>query len=395
MSKFLNYKNICLIPAAGQGSRFGGAMHKQYENIGNDMMLTYTLRALISAPSVDAIAVIIHPSDVENYQRAIADLPQNSKPILSAIFGGETRAESVANGIKSLQKYNPEYVLIHDAARPFVSVNLIEKIIAALAKHAAVVPVIAVEDTIKEVSQSRPEKILRTVERNNLRRAQTPQGFRFSLLEKLLAENKNYQYTDEAGLCEAKGQDIFLIEGERKNQKITYREDLKMNLASGVPDIRVGNGIDVHALKPAAAGSFIRVCGVDIPHNAQLDGHSDADVGLHALTDAILAAAGLGDIGEHFPPNEMRWKGCDSQHFLSHANNLVREKGGVVHYVDVTLLGEEPKFSPHRQAMREKIAQILALPFERVSVKATTTERLGFFGRKEGLGAVATATVYF
>lgn len=395
MSKIPNYNNICLIPAAGSSLRYGADLPKQYENIGIDMMLTHTLRALISAPSVDAIAVIIRPDDVDNYRSAIAKLPQDSKPILSAILGGKTRAESVANGIREIKKFNPKNILIHDAARPFVSVNLIEKIISALDVHSAVVPAIEVEDTIKEINPEQPEKILRTVERNNLRRAQTPQGFRFSVIEKLLAENKNYQYTDEAGLCEARGQAVFLIEGERKNQKVTYKEDVEMSVKSQFPDIRIGNGIDVHALRAAEEGGSIRICGVDIQHHAQLEGHSDADVGLHALTDAILAAAGLGDIGEHFPPSDMRWKGCNSEHFLLEAKRLITESGGVVHFVDVTLLGEEPKFSPHRLSMRKKIAQLLALPLDRVSVKATTTERLGFLGRKEGLAAFATATVYF
>jgi 2-C-methyl-D-erythritol 4-phosphate cytidylyltransferase/2-C-methyl-D-erythritol 2,4-cyclodiphosphate synthase len=305
-------------------------------------------------------------------------------------FGGATRQETVRRGLEALAPSSPDFVLIHDAARPLVSRKLIDGVIAALKGGAeAAVPLLPVADTLRKFDNG--EWI--TVPRAGLMRAQTPQGFRFPEILNAHREHAAEDVTDDMALAELAGLKIVATAGEETNMKVTNADDFataEMLLAARLGETRTGSGFDVHRF---TAGDHIWLCGLKIPHDHGLEGHSDADAGLHALTDAILGAIGAGDIGLHFPPTDERWRGATSSIFLDHAAGLVREKGGTIVHCDVTIIGERPKVSPHREAMRAKIAEILRIDVSRVSVKATTTEGMGFTGRREGIAAQAIATV--
>ncbi|OJX81350.1 bifunctional 2-C-methyl-D-erythritol 4-phosphate cytidylyltransferase/2-C-methyl-D-erythritol 2,4-cyclodiphosphate synthase [Magnetospirillum sp. 64-120] len=378
-------KTVALVVAAGRGRRFGGDIPKQYQSLNGRPILRHSLARLAADPSIAAIRVVIHPDDRELYDEAARGLA-----LLEPVHGGETRQDSVRLGLESLASLSPDKVLIHDGARPFVDEALVGRVIAALDRHDGAIPAVAVADTLKKGADG---LVQTTIDRQGLWRAQTPQGFRFGpILQAHLAVAGN-ELTDDSSVAEHAGLRVALVTGAEGNFKITTNDDLARAQAAfaGPGYTCVGNGFDVHRFAP---GTGVWLCGILVPHDFSLEGHSDADVALHALTDAILGAVGAGDIGAHFPPTDPRWKGASSDRFLTHAANLVQGLGGKIQHVDVTVICERPKVGPHRPAMRLKLGEILGLPLSRVSVKATTTEGLGFTGRREGIAAQASATVW-
>jgi 2-C-methyl-D-erythritol 4-phosphate cytidylyltransferase/2-C-methyl-D-erythritol 2,4-cyclodiphosphate synthase len=375
-----------VIVAAGKGERVGGAVPKQYVPLLGKPMLRWTVEVFARHPGIDFIQVVIGADDEAAYTDAVRGLK-----VLPALAGGPTRQHSVMHGLEALAHRKPDYVLIHDAARPLVSNAVIDGVIDALRAGAeAAVPLLAVADTLRK--KDRSGKWV-GVARDGLLRAQTPQGFRFDKILKAHRDNKTIATTDDMALAELASLDIVVVPGEETNLKVTTPKDLIMAeqlLSARLGDTRTGLGYDAHRF---TAGDHVWLCGVKIAHDHALEGHSDADAGLHALTDAILGAIGAGDIGQHFPPTDERWRGAPSWKFVDHAAKLVHEAGGAVTHCDVTLICERPKIGPHRDAMRARIAEILKLDIARVSVKATTTEGMGFTGRNEGLAAQAVATV--
>jgi len=374
-----------VIVAAGKGERAGGAVPKQYVPLLGKPMLRWTAEAFVRHPDVDFVQIVVGANDEVPYAEAVRGLS-----VLPPLAGGPTRQHSVMHGLEALAHHKPDHVLIHDAARPLVSAETIGLVIAALRDGAeAAIPLLPVADTLRKHDNGKWV----TVPRDGLLRAQTPQGFRFDKILKAHRDHATYDVTDDMALAELAGLDIVVVPGEESNIKITTQKDFAMAeqlLAARLGETRTGSGYDVHRFAP---GDHVWLCGVKIDHDHALEGHSDADAGLHALTDAILGAIGAGDIGQHFPPTDERWRGAPSWKFLDHAASLVRDKGGAIVHCDVTLICERPKVSPHRDAMRARIAEILALDISRVSVKATTTEGMGFEGRREGLAAQAVATV--
>jgi len=374
-----------LVVAAGKGERAGGAVPKQYAPLLGKPILRWTLEAFARHPRVTSIQVAVGPGQEQFYAAAIEGLD-----LLPPVIGGATRQESVRRGLEALAHAAPDMVLIQDAARPLVSERVVDAVIAALESGAdGAVPLLAVADTLKRNDDGK----WTTVPREGLHRAQTPQGFRFA---KILRAHRHYaaqDVTDDMALAELAGLHIAAVAGEDGNMKVTTPEDFALaeaHLRARLGESRTGMGYDVHRFAP---GDHVWLCGIKVPHDHVLEGHSDADAGLHALTDAILGAIGEGDIGQHFPPTDERWRGAPSWKFLDHAASLVRGKGGAITHCDVTIICERPKVGPYREAMRARIAEILKLDVSRVSVKATTTEGLGFEGRREGLAAQAVATV--
>lgn len=388
-----------VIVAAGRGARLGlvhGAP-KQYALIGGEPVLRHTVRAFLSHANIDHVVVVIHPDDPEHYWTACRDL--DTGRLLPPVPGGATRQASVHCGLEALVPLAPDRVLIHDAARPFVDPTLIDRVIAGLAGRQGAVPALAVADTMKRTDTE--GCITGTVDRAGLWRAQTPQAFGFVEIlagHQAAAQSSRADFTDDAALAEWLGLSVGVVEGSERNQKITTAEDLVMaeralsGSGAGAPmlDVRTGQGFDVHRFTD---GDHVWLGGLRIAHTHCLEGHSDADVALHALTDALLGAIGDGDIGQHFPPSDLQWKGAASHLFLADAARRVRERGGRIGNVDLTILCEAPRIGPHREAMRQRIADILEIEISRVGVKATTTEGLGFTGRREGIAAMATATV--
>lgn len=375
---------VALVVAAGRGSRFGGDRPKQYAPLAGEPVLRRTLEALRAVPEIDAVRCVVHPDDADAYAEAVAGLE-----LLPSVHGGVTRQESVRLGLESLVATSPEIVLIHDAARPFVDRPLVDRLLRALDDADGAVPGVPMTDTLTRVAEGRRAG---SVDRSDLVRAQTPQAFRFAAILAAHRAAEGGEHTDDAGVAEAAGLVVAVVPGSEDNIKVTTPEDMARGIARLTRDreTHVGTGFDVHAFGP---GDHVALCGVRIPHERGLVGHSDADVGLHALTDALLGAIACGDIGSHFPPSDPRWRGADSSLFLAEAGRLVRAAGGAIVNVDVTLICERPKVGPHREAMRARIAAILDIEPARVSVKATTTERLGFTGREEGIAAQATASV--
>ena len=373
-----------LIVAAGKGERAGGAIPKQYAPLLGRPMLRRAVETF--AAYRDALVQVMIGAGQELFYRDAL----NGLATWPPAFGGATRQETVRRGLEALAPASPDFVLIHDAARPLVSRKVIDGVIAALEGGAeAAVPLLPVADTLRKFDNG--EWI--TVPRAGLMRAQTPQGFRFAEILRAHREHAAEDVTDDMALAELAGLKIVATAGEETNMKVTNAEDYataEMLLAARLGETRTGSGFDVHKF---TAGDHIWLCGLKIPHDHGLEGHSDADAGLHALTDAILGAIGAGDIGLHFPPTDERWRRATSSIFLDHAAGLVREKGGAIIHCDVTIICERPKVGPHREAMRAKIAEILRIDVSRVSVKATTTEGLGFTGRREGIAAAAIATV--
>ena len=374
---------IALIVAAGRGNRFGGEMPKQYLPLAGKPVLRHSVERFLAHPGVDAVRVVIHAADRDLYDAAVAGLD-----LLEPVGGGDERQDSVRLGLESLAEMEPDKVLIHDAARPFADDGLIARIVAALDGQAGAIPAVPVHDTLKRGADG---LIAGTVDRSGLWRAQTPQGFRFAEILNAHHRFAGETLTDDAALAERAGFAVALVDGSEDNVKVTTPDDMiRAEAHLGAAEYRTGTGFDVHRFGP---GDQVTLCGVSVPHEATLSGHSDADVGLHALTDALFGAIGDGDIGSHFPPSDAQWRGADSALFLEAAGSRVAARGGTIVNVDVTLICERPKVGPHREAMRERIAEILSIAVERVSVKGTTTERLGFTGRGEGIAAQAAATV--
>lgn len=393
-----NQRFALVVVAAGRGERAGVHVDgpKQYRRVGGRAVIAWTLDALLSHPACGDVVVVIHPDDASHYAHATAGLAE-STPIRS-VFGGDTRQASVMAGLNALAEASPRHVLIHDAVRPFVSRDIVDGVLEALETGGmAALPSLAVTDTLKRGDAI--GHVAGTVPRENLFTAQTPQGFNYAAIAAAHARaalKKDNAFTDDCAIAEWAGIPVRLTPGHPSNLKLTTARDIAMadnKLAPApLPDVRTGNGYDVHRL---VEGDHVTLCGIKIPHDQRLDGHSDADVALHALTDALLATCGAGDIGDHFPPSEPQWRGAASDIFLAHAAALVREAGGQIMNADVSLIAEAPKIGPHRQAMRESLARILDVCLERCSVKATTNETIGFAGRREGIAAIATATVVF
>ncbi len=358
-------------------------MPKQYAVVGGKTVLRWVVEAFAGRPEISEIRVVIRAEDRALYESATARL--NLAP---PIVGGDSRQASVRLGLEALVAQPPQRVLIHDAARPFVSGALIARTLEALDAAESAAPFLEVADTLRR----RIEGGFEIVSREGLVRAQTPQGFRYAAILRAHRKFAGENFTDDIALGERAGLSFRAVPGDEANMKLTTPDDFKLaeRMMSAQFETRTGTGFDVHRFAP---GDYVWLCGVKIPHDASLEGHSDADVGLHALTDAILGAGAEGDIGVHFPPSDARWRGAPSDLFLAHAASLARAKGGVIAHVDVTVICERPKLSPHRDAMRARIAEILGLSLERVSVKATTTEGLGFTGRGEGIAAQAIATL--
>lgn len=373
---------VALVVGAGRGVRFGAEVPKQYLRLAGEPMFRRSMATFLAHAEVDAIRPVIHADDAGLFEDAARGLC-----VLEPAVGGSTRQESVRLGLESLHQLNPRRVLIHDAARPLVSLGVISRVVAALERHQGAIPALAVRDTLKEGVDG---IVAGTVPRRNLWRAQTPQGFRYPEILEAHRRLAGSELTDDAAVAERAGLAVALVEGSEDNVKITGADDIDRarHLLGG--DVRTGIGFDVHRFR---RGDHLFMCGVRIPFEAGLEGHSDADPGLHAITDALLGAIGAGDIGDHFPPDDPRWQDAASSIFLAHAGDLVAGRGGRITGIDVTIVCEAPRVGPHRARMRETIAGILRLPVDRVSVKATSTERLGFTGRREGVAAQAVASV--
>jgi len=376
-----------LILAGGSGSRVGSDTPKQYLKLGSKAVIRHTVDVLLTHPSFDTVQVVIDENDRQLYAEALA-----GASLPDPVAGGATRQESGYRGLQALEADGPDYVLIHDAARPFVDHATIDRVIAALDSHHAVLPAVAVADTLKRGTGT-PAVVDATVDREGLWRAQTPQGFRFP---EILAAHRNaagLELTDDTAIAEHAGMAVALIEGNEDNFKITTRDDLERAeriTGAMTGETRIGTGFDVHAF---ADGDHVILCGVKIRHDRALDGHSDADVALHAVTDALLGAIAEGDIGSHFPPSDAQWRGAASRVFLEHAASLIAARGGSIGNIDLTVICEAPKVGPHRDAMRRSLADMLSIDIDRISIKATTTEKLGFTGRGEGIAAQAATTV--
>ncbi|MBB3019994.1 2-C-methyl-D-erythritol 4-phosphate cytidylyltransferase/2-C-methyl-D-erythritol 2,4-cyclodiphosphate synthase [Microvirga lupini] len=385
-----------LIVAAGRGSRAGEGLPKQYRDLQGRSVLARTLASFLSHPGIDQILVVIHPDDDAFYEGSIAAFVPLPSALLPCVHGGATRQDSVRNGLEALASSAPEIVLVHDAARPFASPELIDRAIQAARRWDGAVPGISVTDTIKVIGHQ--AEVISTPERDSLRAVQTPQAFRFSLLldvhRKATAAGM-HAFTDDGALAEWAGMPVHVFEGDSENIKLTHPADFleaerRLKGPSMTYITKLGTGFDVHAF---VDGDHVWLGGIKVPHDRGVIAHSDGDVILHALTDAILGALADGDIGTHFPPSDPQWRGASSDQFLAHAVSMVRERGGVVDHLDTTLLCESPRLGPHREAMRQRIAEIAGLRLDQVSLKATTTEKLGFTGRNEGIAAQAAATI--
>jgi 2-C-methyl-D-erythritol 4-phosphate cytidylyltransferase/2-C-methyl-D-erythritol 2,4-cyclodiphosphate synthase len=364
-------------------------MPKQYRELAGEPVIRSSLSLFAWHGQVGAVQAVIHPDDRSSYETAAKGLR-----LLPPVAGGATRQASVMAGLEALSARTPDIVLVHDAARPFCSAELVSRAITACAQTGAAIPALEVIDTIKRVDAD--GHVAGTVDRAQLRVVQTPQAFAFrSLLEahRRAAQDGRDDFTDDAALAEWAGVTVSVFAGETGNVKLTTDEDFAKAEArriASLADLRLGNGFDVHAF---AEGDHVWLGGVRIPHDRGLIGHSDADVGLHALVDAILGAIADGDIGKHFSPNDPRWKGASSDQFLKFAVERVTKRGGKIAHLDLTIVCEAPRIGPHRDAMRKRIAEIAEMSVDRVAVKATTTEQLGFTGRREGIAAMATATI--
>jgi 2-C-methyl-D-erythritol 4-phosphate cytidylyltransferase/2-C-methyl-D-erythritol 2,4-cyclodiphosphate synthase len=377
-----------VVVAAGRGTRSGLELPKQYAALGGKTVLRRTIEALLSHEALSDVIVVIGEGDEARYATATDGLPR----LLPPVTGGAQRQESVRNGLEALATRSPAMVLVHDAARPFVDRALIDRVIAACDDTHGAIPVVPIVETVKRIEVG---TVVGTVPREALATAQTPQGFPFAALlaahQKAFAEGRD-DLTDDAAVAALAGLSVRAVEGHRGNMKLTNPADFTTaeGMLALAMETRTGQGFDVHQF---GSGDSVWLCGVKIPHERGLVGHSDADVGLHALTDALLGAIGDGDIGEHFPPSDPKWRGASSDRFLADAVRRVRDKGGRVVNLDVTLVCERPKISPHRDTMRTRVAEIAGIDAGRVGVKATTSEKMGFTGRGEGIVAMAIATV--
>jgi 2-C-methyl-D-erythritol 4-phosphate cytidylyltransferase/2-C-methyl-D-erythritol 2,4-cyclodiphosphate synthase len=374
-----------LIVAAGTGSRMGGELPKQYRRIGAKSMLAHAVDALSSHPQINAVRVVIGAG-----QEALAEAALGKRDVGQLFVGGPTRQESVRRGLEALSAEGaPDLVFIHDAARPFCPPEVIDRLMKALKTESAAVPALPAADTLM---RGKGKHLGETVDRTHLNRIQTPQGFHFARILEAHQAMASESFTDDSTLARAALIGVVRVEGDEALNKLTLAGDFaraEQWLAARMTP-RTGMGFDVHAFTGRGP---IMLGGVVIPHDRGLAGHSDADVALHAITDALLGAAGLGDIGEYFPPSDPQWKDVSSDRFLRHAAALITERGGIIDHLDCTVICESPRIGPYRDAMRSRIADVIGLPASHVSIKATTTERLGFTGRGEGIAAQAVATI--
>ena len=383
-------KVAAVIVAAGRGYRAGGDMPKQYRELAGEPVIRPTLEAFLKHPQIGAVQPVIHPDDEAIFRTATAGLER----LLPPVPGGATRQASVRAGLKALRAAAPDLVLIHDAARPFLSSDLITRAVAAAKAHGAAVPAVAITDTVKKVDEQ--DIVSETLDRSRLRTVQTPQAFAYNVIVELhnrAAAAGRDDFTDDAALVEWAGHPVNVFAGESSNVKLTTNDEFERAEAlrmAALGVVRTGTGFDVLAF---GDGDHVMLAGVRVPHSRGVTGHSDADVALHALVDAILGALAEGDIGVHFPPSDPQWRGASSDRFLAFACERVRARSGMIAHLDVTIVCEAPRVGPHRDAMRARIAAIAGVPIDRVAIKATTSEKMGFTGRAEGLVAMATATV--
>lgn len=366
-------KTVALIVAAGKGERTGSSLPKQFAPIAGRAMLAWSYAALSAHPAIDEVLVVIGPDQAPLLARTV--------PGARHVAGGATRRESVRLGLAAT--HTADRVLIHDAARPFLSASVIDRLLAALARDDGAIPVLPVADTLVAMDGA-------TVPREGVSRVQTPQAFAFDIVRRAHAGWAGAEPTDDAQMVRALGGSVALVQGDPMLEKVTYHQDFAAAEARVGWETRMATGFDVHRLED---GEELWLGGLKIPHHRGLSGHSDADVALHALTDALLGTIAAGDIGQHFPPSDPQWRGAESGQFLRHAASLIAARGGEIGFVDLTIICEAPKIGPHRAAIQARIAELLGLSTDRVSVKATTTERLGFTGRGEGIAAQAAATV--
>jgi len=390
LSKALAPMSTCavLIVAAGSGERFGGSLPKQYQELAGTPILRRSVLAFLGHPHITSALVVFNPNHRDLYDKAVGDLK-----LPEPVTGGATRQDSVRLGLEALARSGkPDFVMIHDAARPLVDTATITAVRRALDTAEGAIAAKPLVDTLK---RGDGPTITATIDRNNLWQAHTPQAFHFDAILAAHRAAAGLALTDDAAVAEKAGIPVTLVPSNPDNMKITNPDDLDRAarlLGHSYGDIRTGMGFDVHRFEP---GDKIILGGLTIPHNRKLEGHSDADAVLHALTDALLGGAGLGDIGQHFPPSDPQWKGKDSAYFVRCAVQMIGERGGIISNVDITIMCEAPRITPHRDAMTQRIASLLEIAKERVNVKATTTERLGFTGREEGLAAQAIATLRF
>lgn len=374
-----------LLVAAGRGRRMGGAVPKQYRTIAGAPIIRRVAQAFLDHPAIDGVRVVIHADDRSLYEHAVAGLD-----LLEPVVGGETRQESVRRGLESLAAIEPDFVMIHDAARPFVSAETIAAVRRALDAAPGSIAALRVVDSMKRVGGG---TVTESIDRRDLWRGQTPQAFRYADIREAHRRMAGLDLSDDAVVAEQVGLAVAVVAGDESNFKITTDDDLRRaerELLDRLLVARTGLGFDVHGFGP---GDHVWLCGVKIPFGRGLVGHSDADAGLHALTDAVLGALAAGDIGAHFSDKDPRWRGAPSDVFLKHAIALVRERGGRVVHLDLTIICEQPRIRPHHEQMIARVADICGLPAARVSIKATTTEKLGFTGRGEGIAAQAVVTV--
>ncbi|AGF74385.1 IspD/IspF bifunctional enzyme [Bartonella australis AUST/NH1] len=386
-----------MILAAGRGKRTGFSQNgpKQYRLLGREPVICYSVRCFLQNPAITTVLLVIHPDDRQICENAVA----NFKERLIIVEGGATRQMSTLYGLRALKNIKPDYVHIHDGARPFIENKLLEQIHIALNHKEGILPALAVSDTLKYVNNT--HRVLKTIPRTDLYSAQTPQCFPFELIlaaHEKAAQSHKQDFTDDSAIAEWFGIPMRIIHGTSDNIKITRPEDFEtahsylQKKTQIFPDIRTGNGYDVHSFED---GDHVILCGIKIPFHKKLKGHSDADVALHALTDAILATQGAGDIGTYFPPSDPQWKNASSKIFLRHALGIIKQAGGRIANIDITLIAEKPKIVPYRNIMTENLMNLLTISADRISIKATTNEQLGFIGRGEGIAALATATIVY
>ena len=376
-------KIVVIILAAGSGNRTGLSVPKQYLEFEGQSILRRAISPFLSHKLIDDVQVVINPEHLDLYNSSVLELK-----LLPPVFGAKDRQGSSLIGLQTIKKLKPTHVLIHDAARPFVSHQLIDRVINKLSTCDACIPALPLTETVKKVKD---DLVLETLNRDLLVSIQTPQGFEFKSILNAHLSNIGQDFTDDASIAESSGIDVVTIEGNHENIKITTDRDVrdiqKSSMIEKAGEVRVGNGYDVHRFQ---TGDHLMLCGIKIPFNKGLSGHSDADVVLHAITDAILGSAGVGDIGEYFPPDDPKWKNSPSEIFLVEANNIAKENGLKLINIDLTIVCEEPKITPFKKVMLEYLSSVLKLDKKRINIKGKTNEGLGFIGRKEGIAAFAT-----
>jgi len=388
--KMTKKNNIALIVAAGIGARSGLDIPKQYFKYNNKTILEHTLSCFLKHPHIDYMQVIIHKDHEALYDKSVQNIANNAK-LLPPVVGGKSRQESVFNGLKAIENNDVNYVLIHDAARPFLSSDMIDELLKTLKNYDGAAPALQVTDSLCYTHNT---LFTTPLSRDNLYSMQTPQAFHYNKIYHAHLK-ASPDHTDDVSVAMESDLKISAVQGCKKNIKMTIEDDFKEMMQkqqNNIPDIRIGTGYDVHRL---IAGDHVILGGIKIPSHYALKGHSDADVLLHAITDAVLGSASENDIGFHFPPTDNKWKNVSSSHFLEYAIKRLHKKNGYINHIDCTLICENPKIGPYRDMIRDNIAQICGLSTQRVNIKATTTEKLGFTGRKEGIAAEATVTSLF